>query len=316
MSAREQLSKEAAAAAGLAAPRSASPRLPSGIRPYGASGLAVSALGFGAGQLGRAELDEAEAERLLHAVLAAGITLIDTAPSYGSSEERIGRYLSAQRAAIVLSTKLGYGVRGIEDWSAPCITAGIEQALTKLRTDWLDIAHLHSCPRTVLERGEVIEALQRARTAGKIRCAAYSGDGEALEWAIDSGAFDGVQCSFNLVDRAAQPAIRRAAARGLGVILKRPLANAVWRFHERPAAEDLATYWDRWQVLGCGLAQAELALPFVLAEAGASAAIVGTSQVAHLETALARAAAPLPAEARGELEAAYALHGGDWPGQI
>ena len=131
-------------------------------RPLGRTGVEVSPLGFGAGPVGNPALSEAEAEALLHGVLDAGINLLDTAPSYGSSEERIGRVLAGRRGDCVLSTKCGYGVPGVEDWTGPCITQGIERALARLRTDVLDIVHLHSCPVEVLERPGVVDALQRA----------------------------------------------------------------------------------------------------------------------------------------------------------
>ena len=66
-------------------------------RPYGRSGLKVSALGLGAGQLGDSRLSGIEAEALLLAAVDAGVALIDTAPSYGLSEQRIGQYLGARR---------------------------------------------------------------------------------------------------------------------------------------------------------------------------------------------------------------------------
>ena len=137
-------------------------------RPYGKTGLMVSSLGFGAGQIGDARQSEEDVAQLLNAAIDAGVTLIDTAPGYGLSEVRIGRHISVRRSEFVLSTKLGYGVAGVEDWTGPCITAGVEQALRVMRTDRLDIAHLHSCPRSVLVRGDVIDALERAKHEGKI----------------------------------------------------------------------------------------------------------------------------------------------------
>lgn len=285
-------------------------------RAYGASDMMLGVLGFGAGHLGGPHLDQAQVDRLLELIVDSGVSLIDTAPSYGESEARIGRGLARLRARVVVSTKVGYGVPGVPDWTGPCITGGIEQALEKLQTDYLDIVHLHSCPRQVLERGDVIEALQNSKTSGKLRFAAYSGDGEALEWAIDSGAFDGVQCSYNLVDRAAATAIRRAKERGLGVIVKRPLANAVWRFDERPEAFDLGTYWDRWRTLHYGIAQAELALPFALSIEGATCAIVGTSNPRHVRLAVEQARTTLPEVQLEQLDRDYAPHAAGWPGLI
>ena len=104
-------------------------------RRYGDSGIAVSALGLGAAQIGDPGAADSDAAYLLHYALDQGIGLIDTAPSYGLSEERIGRHLSSRRHEFILSTKLGYGVEGIEDWTGPCITAGVERALRSLQTD-------------------------------------------------------------------------------------------------------------------------------------------------------------------------------------
>ncbi|HEX2689575.1 MAG TPA: aldo/keto reductase, partial [Kofleriaceae bacterium] len=80
------------------------------VRPFGRTGLRVPALGLGAGEIGAAELDEREVEALLRTAVELGVTLIDTARSYGLSEERIGRYLGPVRDQVVLSTKVGYGV--------------------------------------------------------------------------------------------------------------------------------------------------------------------------------------------------------------
>ena len=170
-------------------------------RLYGRSGLGVSALGLGAGQLGDARLSEAEAQSLLAAAVDGGVTLIDTAPSYGLSEQRIGRHLGARREAAVISTKLGYGVPGIPDWTGACITAGVDQALRVLRTDRIDIGHLHSCPWQTLAANEVIDALVAARDAGKLRAIAYSGENENLAYALGRPEFDGYMASLNLFDQ-------------------------------------------------------------------------------------------------------------------
>ncbi|PID37560.1 MAG: aldo/keto reductase [Proteobacteria bacterium] len=286
-------------------------------RPYGTSGITVSELAFGAGHLGGADLDDERARALVSAVVDSGANLIDTAPSYGCSETRLGKILGGDTSThVLLSTKVGYGVPGVGDWTGPCITKGIEVACRKLRREQIDLVHLHSCGRDVLERGEVIEALLAARQAGKVRLAAYSGDGEALEWAIDSGHFDGVQCSYNLVDRAAADAIGRAARKGMGVILKRPLCNAVWRFDERPEAFDLSSYWDRWQALQLGDGDRAQALPFALRVEGASCAIVGTSRRAHWQQAVEASARALTDAQLERYWERYAQVGASWPGLI
>ena len=113
------------------------------VRPFGRSGLSVSVLGLGAGQIGAAELADRDVEALLRATVELGVTLIDTARSYGLSEERIGRFLAPVRDHVVLSTKVGYGVDGVPDWTGECVRLGVDRALTLLATDRIDIVHLH-----------------------------------------------------------------------------------------------------------------------------------------------------------------------------
>lgn len=186
-------------------------------REFGTTGLRVSVLGLGAGQVGAEALPEAEAERLLNRTLDLGITLIDTARGYGLSEERIGRYLAHRRDEFVLSTKGGYGVEGARDWTPENIRQGIERALRLLRTDRIDLFHLHSCPLDTLRRDDLLGELGRAREAGLIRVAAYSGENEALAWAAESGRFGSLQTSVNVADQwSLHHVLPGAAARGLG----------------------------------------------------------------------------------------------------
>ena len=290
-------------------------------RPLGSTGLEVSVLGFGAGPVGSPELSESQAEALLNGVLDAGINLLDTAPSYGQSEERIGRYLQGRRHEFVLSTKCGYGVPGVEDWTAPCITQGIELALRRLRTDFLDIVHFHSCPVDVLERPGVVDALRRAVEQGKVRVAAYSGDNAPLRWALHSGAFGSVQTSVNVFDqRVLDRGLPEATQRGMGVIAKRPLGNAPWRFSERPDAPDIATYWDRMRAMGLdtgGLDWSELALRFAAFVPGVASCIVGTTRTENLQRNLrALDQGPLPGELVERIRGAFRQHDHGWDGLI
>jgi aryl-alcohol dehydrogenase-like predicted oxidoreductase len=289
-------------------------------RAFGDTGLTVSALGFGGGHIGDPATPEPEVERLLNEVLDAGVTLIDTARGYGASEERIGRHLSGRRSEVVLSTKVGYGIPGYEDWTGPCVAAGVDEALRLMRTDRIDVVHLHSCPLEVLERGEVIEALEAAVAAGKVRVAAYSGDNEPLEWAVPSGRFGSVQTSINVFDqRVVDRGLAEARGRGLGVIAKRPVANAPWRFAERPSGDYCEEYWTRMQAMGVdtgGLDWQELALRFTAYLPGVSSCIVGTRNADHLRrNAEIVARGPLPDETVAMLHDAFRRNDRDWVGQ-
>lgn len=284
----------------------------------GHTGLTVSALGFGAMHIHDERTTEAEAGALLHGVLDAGITLIDTARGYGLSEARIGRHLRGRRQEFVLSTKVGYGVEGVPDWTYACIVQGIERALRLMHTDWLDIVHLHSCPLPVLQQGDVIRALQDCQAAGKLRVAAYAGDNDEVDFAIASGAFGSLQTSISLCDQAH---LRTRAALadhgGVGVIAKRPLAGAVWRHARRPGDFAEGQYWDRFQAMGLTGAEdwAEVALRFVAFHTGAASAIVGTAKPQNLRRNLdTLARGPLPAALACGLRDAFQRHGEAWPG--
>lgn len=290
-------------------------------RPLGTTGLVVSSVGLGAGSLGDPLLSARDADRLLLGALDLGVTLIDAARSYGAAEERIGRALRGRRDRVVLSTKVGYGISGFADWTGPCIAAGVDAALERLGTDRIDIVHLHSCPCEVLERGEVVEALLAAVAAGKVRVAAYSGENEALEWAAGSGAFGSLQASVNLCDQGAlRGVLAGAAARGIGVLAKRPLANAPWRFAHQPESPDVAEYWRRFRALelgDLGIAWPEAAVRFAAHAPGVAACLVGTARPEHLAEMVAMAErGPLPARVRAAIDEAYAVHGGAWPGVI
>jgi len=288
-------------------------------RPYGKAGLLVSVLGLGAMQIGDPNLEEAQVASLLNAALDAGITLIDTARSYGCSEERIGRHLASRRDDFVLSTKLGYGIDGFEDWTGPCITAGIEQALRVLRTDRIDIAHLHSCPHTTLERGDVIDALEKARQDGKVRAIAYSGDNDDLAYAVSTGRFDGFMASLNICDQRVIDDILPNIT-GQGFIAKRPSANHPWRFDEQPVGDYCEEYWLRWRAMGLsdhGHDWGEVAIRFALSPHQVSSAIIGTGNMKHLKQNIAWAeAGKLGADWFGELRAAFRQHDRGWIGQI
>ena len=290
-------------------------------RAFGATGLNVSRLGLGCGGIGESRVTEGEAERLVHAAVDLGIDFFDAARSYGLAEERLGRALGPRRARVVLSTKGGYGASGCDDWTGACITRGIDEALARFRTDHLDVFHLHSCPLDVLRRGELHEALLRAREAGKIRVAAYSGDNDALAWSVDSGTFGAVQCSVNVFDQhALRSTLPRAASRSLGVVAKRPLGNAPWRFAERPIAEDVGASWDRMRAMDLDpspLGWDELALRFTAFAPAVACAVVGTTRVEHLAAA-ARAveAGPLPDDVVRRTIDRFDAVGSSWPGMV
>jgi len=254
-------------------------------RQFGNTGLEVSVIGLGAGHIGDYNSDEKSVERLLNTAVDMGVTLFDTARGYGASEERIGKYLSKRRSEIVLSTKVGYSIPGFQDWTYDCIIAGVNEALKLLKTDYIDIVHLHTCPVSVLKDSGVIDALEKSKENGKIKVAAYSGDNENLAYAIESGRFGSVQTSINIADqRNLNHLLRLAKEKGLGVIAKRPAANSPWRFDKQPVGKYAEEYWLRLKkmnLLDENNLQ-ETALRFSAYIWGIDSIIVGTGNIMHL----------------------------------
>jgi aryl-alcohol dehydrogenase-like predicted oxidoreductase len=174
----------------------------------------------------------------------------------------------------------------VSDWTPECITRGIDEALRLMRTDHIDIMHFHSCDQWRLETGGIIEPLLRAVEQGKVRVAAYSGENEPRHWAIHNGAFKGIQTSVNICDqRVLEQDLPTAQQKGIGLIAKRPIANAFWRFDQRPVGDYAEDYWVRSREMGLDpgvLPWDELALRFTAFTPGVSSCIVGTSKIANL----------------------------------
>lgn len=290
-------------------------------RELGNTGLQVSVIGLGAGHIGRKNQDDGDIDRLLRTAVDAGINLIDTARSYGASEERTGRFLKRNKSRIILSTKVGYSYRDATDWSFEATMGGIEESLQRLQTDHIGIAHLHSCSREILERGDAILALEKAKEQGKIGVIAYSGENDALQFAIRSRKFGSIQCSVNIFDQAGfTKYLPEASQAGLGIIAKRPLGNAVWRYQSRPDGHGHALYYDRFlrmQPLIAEMDPAELAIRFAAYAPHVSTVITGTTNPHHLIRNIEWInCGPLPESVISELMESFGKLGQDSAGLI
>ncbi len=265
------------------------------MREFGKTGLTVSVLGLGLAEIERHDESSSDVElagRVLNSALDGGINFLDTAACYGNTEEMIGRTVAHRRNEYILATKAGHvrgGATG-EPWTAGVIEASIDRSLKRLQTDHLDLVQLHSCDLDVLQRGEAIEALEKARDAGKTRFIGYSGDNEVASWAVESGRFDSLQTSYNLVEQHARTKklFELAESAGLGVIIKRPVANGAWGKESSPYSY-ADEYFRRAKTMGeAGPLPDEpanphlLALGFVLARPEVDTVIVGTHNPNHV----------------------------------
>ena len=290
------------------------------LRQFGFTGLKVSALGFGAAHIGNYNLDEKSISKLLNTAVDLGVNLFDTARGYYASEDRIGRFLSNRRKEIILSTKVGYSIPGYKDWTYDCVVAGVDEALKQLRTDYIDIVHLHSCTKDVLINNGVIDALEKAKEEGKIKVIAYSGENEHLSFALESGRMGSIQTSINIADqRNLDSLLPRSKVKGMGVIAKRPAASAAWSFKEQPAGMYAEEYWHRLNRMNLHHHSNlhEIALRFAAYTWGVDSVIVGTKDITHLkENVKLIEKGPLAYDLYYEIRNAFKQNDISWVGQL
>ena len=234
-------------------------------RSLGNSGLVVSVAGLGCNNFGRS-LDADATRAVVDAALDAGITLLDTADSYGGagrSEEILGEVLAGRRDQVVLATKfghrnvdMGYGAAAGAKGGRGYIMHAIEQSLRRLRTDYIDLYQLHTPdPATPIE--ETLTALGELVAQGKVR---YIGHSNFSGWQLAEAAgvarelrtagFISAQNHWSLLERGSEAEVVPAAVHyGLGVLPYFPLANGlltgkVRRGQAPPAGSRLASRRD------------------------------------------------------------------------
>ncbi len=254
-------------------------------RQFGKTDMVFSVLGFGGAEIGHLAETQETVTSLLNSALDVGLNVIDTAAAYWASEKMIGEAVGNRRRDFYLLTKCGaFDGFTRSDWSKKGILETIEQSLRLLKTDYLDIAQLHSCTSEILRRGEAIEGLQRAQEKGYTRYIGYSGDNEDAKTAIELGVFDSLQTSVSVADQTPIDInIPLAKEKGMGIIAKRPIANAVWRNSEKPTDSYHHEYWDRIQKLKFPFLEKSLEesiavdLRFALSIDGIDTIIVGTT---------------------------------------
>ena len=216
-------------------------------RTLGDSGLIVSTIGLGCNNFGRAgtatETQEGT-DALIDAAIDAGVTFFDTADIYGKerglSETLMGASLQGKRDRIVLATKFGHDMAGVNgpDWgvrgSRRYIRLAVESSLRRLRTDWIDLYQLHH-PDPVTPIEETLETLDDLITEGKIR---YIGHSNLAGWQIAEAEFTArlaghprfvsAQNEYSLLVRGAEREVLPAVnAYGLGFPPFFPLYNGL-----------------------------------------------------------------------------------------
>jgi len=278
----------------------------------GRTGLEVTQLGFGSMECssgpdtGRKVTDET-AEKVLNAVLDAGINLVDTAPDYGLSEERIGRAIGSRRNEYVLATKCGCdpedkGGKGGHVWTRDQLLKNIEGSLERLKTDHVDILQLHNPRGDDVSLDELVATLREIQSQGMTRFISVS---HTLPWiteCIEMDVFDTFQIPYSCLEPKHYDVINQAAEAGAGILIRGGIGKGGPESErDRPAIKEL------WQKAGlqelCGdMRPAELILRYTLGHPNCHTTIVGTRSLEHVKDNLAAAArGPLPTELQEEI---------------
>ncbi len=257
-------------------------------RPLGSTGLWVSPLGLGTVKLGRDQgvkypngfriPDDAQARALLRLARDLGINLIDTAPAYGVSEQRLGPLLQGQRDHWVVVSKVGEEfVDGQSqfDFSPAHTRRSVERSLQRLQTDRIDLVLVHSDGRDVeiLQHSGVYDTLAELKREGKIL--GYGLSGKTVEGgllALERG--DCAMVTYNLNEQTERPVLDYAQKHAKGILVKKALASG-------------------HACLTAGDDPVRASFELLLAHPGVGAAIVGTINPQHLSDNVRTAASVL-----------------------
>jgi aryl-alcohol dehydrogenase-like predicted oxidoreductase len=235
-------------------------------RRLGKSGLVVSVVGLGCNNLGR-KLDLDGTRAVVDAAIDAGITLFDTADTYGSrrgaSEELLGSVIKKRRSEIVLATKFGMDMQGLNGvdhgarGSRSYIMRAVEASLRRLNTDYLDLYQIHA-PDPATPIAETLSALDDLVRSGKVR---YLGNSNFAGWQIADAdwaartagqtPFISAQNQYSLLHRDPEAEVLPACRHfGLGFLPFFPLHSGLlsgkYRRGEKPA-EGTRLALDRYE---------------------------------------------------------------------
>lgn len=197
-------------------------------RPFGRYSETVSALGLGGFHIGKMST-ETEAIKLIHEAIDSGITFLDNAWEYndGKSETRMGKAIKDRRAKVFLMTKVCTHGR-----DAKTAMRQLDQSLKRLKTDYLDLWQIHECayyndPERHFAKGGVVEALELARTQGKVRYVGFTGHKDPaihLEMLSYKFPFDscqmplnGFDASFKSFEQLVLPEVKKQGIAALGM---------------------------------------------------------------------------------------------------
>jgi aryl-alcohol dehydrogenase-like predicted oxidoreductase len=185
------------------------------LRTLGKTDLKASEIALGAVEIGldygipsdggHRRPEEQEAIRFLNEALDLGVTFLDTARVYGTSEEVIGKGLQHRRDEYILTTKLA--PISVADLNSPGlrdkVRSSVEESLRNLRTDHIDLLMIHSAPMGVIQNSaELLNLMGEFQQEGTVRYIGASVYEQAGPEALRRGGFDCLQIAYNALDRS------------------------------------------------------------------------------------------------------------------
>lgn len=283
-------------------------------RKFGNTDLQVSEIGFGAWAIGGAasvggvpigwgETDDRASTKAIYSALDAGISFFDTADFYGlgHSEELLGETVGAAKE-VIIATKVGHRAMDekiVLDYSKDYVVQACEESLKRLKRDRIDYYQLHSARLNHLQASDCLEAMETLKQQGKIRywglsLNTFHPQPEA-GYLMEHHLGDGFQLVFNLVNQRALETIKKAAAKGYGLIARMPLQFGLltgkfssatrfekddhrsFRLSQEVLEKSLAILNEKvWPVGEKGtMSKTSLALNYILSFAGISTVIPG-----------------------------------------
>jgi L-galactose dehydrogenase len=271
-------------------------------RQLGRTALTVSTVGFGASPLGDVFglTDPDEAVSAVHFAIDQGINFFDVSPYYGLTlaETRLGKALQGRRERVVLATKCGRYGDELFDFSAARITRSIDESLTRLRTEYVDLLQAHDVEfgdaRQIVE--ETIPAMRALQQAGKVRAIGISGYSLPVLISIaEQAQVDTIltYCHHNLLIVEIEETLLPVAERlGIGVINASALhmglltENAPPHWHPAPLAVRSAAKQVMELCREYGLNGSEVALRFCFGFPKVASTLVGMSTREQVQSTL------------------------------
>lgn len=258
----------------------------------GRTDIEISSFGLGTVKFGRNQSlkypnqfelpDDQQLRDLLACARDYGVNLLDTAPAYGYSEERLGDLLKKERKEWVISTKVGEefepnkfdtGGKSWFDFSAKHTRLSVERSMRRLRTDYLDLVLIHSDGNDVgiLTQTPVIQTLQQLKQEGWIR--AFGISSKTLEGSLVAADMcDAIMMVYTANYTDELPAIEKSARQNVAILLKKVLDSGHICHDAQPAEDPI-----------------QAALDFAYAHPGVTSAILGTVNLQHLRANLIKA---------------------------